>query len=255
MKHVNAIIVDDEASAVHTLRGMLEEFCPIVNILHTANTVEQGVFAANQYRPDLVFLDIEISPSGNGFDFLRQTNQLSFGVVFTTAHAQYAVQAINTAQPWAYLIKPYKAVELMQAVQTALSKAQAQSSGVPSKPLPRGIILPDFRKGSIVVHFTDLICCLSDASCTVFHFFNEDKVEQLHVYKTLREVETELPAHIFCRVHHGAIVNMAYVRRFERVGRSGKVHLNAGLATDVSAQKMEYFSRTFDLFLRGAAPE
>lgn len=252
MKHVNAIIVDDEASAALTLIGMLDEFCPTVNILHTANSVEQGVFAANQYRPDLVFLDIEIAPNGNGFDFLRQTNQLSFGVIFTTAHAHYAVRAINTAQPWAYLIKPYKSQELMQAVQIALSRMQPSAS--PSKPLPRGIILPDFRKGSIIVHFTDLICCLSDASCTVFHFFNEDKVEQLYVYKTLRDVEAELPAHIFCRVHHGAIVNMAYVRRFERVGRSGKLHLNAGLATDVSAQKIDYFTRTFDLFLKGAIP-
>ncbi|MBK9337066.1 MAG: response regulator transcription factor [Lewinellaceae bacterium] len=252
MHQINAIIVDDEASAVLTLRGMLEEFCPMVHVIHIASSVEQGVFAANQYRPEVVFLDIEMHPNGNGFDFLEQTNRLDFGVIFTTAHAQYAVRAINATQPWAYLVKPYKAAELIQAVQTAVLNVRLPDAPVASQ--PRGIILSDMRKGNVVVRYTDLICCLSDGSCSVFHYYDEDKVEQLAVYRTMRDIEAELPGHLFCRVHHGAVVNMAYIRRYERIGRSGKLYLVSNLTTDVSTQKMEHFTREFDLFLKGGEP-
>jgi two-component system LytT family response regulator len=252
MSNITAIIVDDEPGAVQALRGMLDEFCPMVKVIHIANSVEQGVAAAKQYRPEVVFLDIEIHPNGNGFDFLQQTNRLDFGVVFTTAHAHYAVQAINTAQPWAYLVKPYKAAELIQAVQTAVLKTRQSDAPAVSK--PRGIILSDMRKGNVVVRFTDLICCLSDGPCTVFHYYDEEKVDQLSVYKTMRELEAELPAHLFCRVHHGAMINMAYVRRYERIGRSGKLHLAPSFAVEVSTQRMEHFTREFGLFLNGNEP-
>lgn len=252
MRRINAIIVDDETSAVHSLKGMLDELCPMVSVLGTATSVEQGVAIANQYHPQIVFLDIEMSPNGNGFDFLRQTEHLHFGVIFTTAYQHYAVQAINEFQPWAYLIKPYKSAELVQAVHVAaLMSSQTDKPG-PVHHQPRGVILSDMRKGNVVVRYTDLICCLTDGSLTVFHYYNDGKMESLPVYRSLREIENELPMHLFCRVHHGALVNMAYIRRYERIGRSGKIHLDADLAVEVSAQRMEHFSREFNLFLKGA---
>jgi len=251
MRRISAIIVDDEASAIQSLKGMVDEICPMVNILGSATSVEQALAIVNQYRPQVVFLDIEMSPNSNGFDFLQKTEHLNFGVIFTTAYQQYAVQAINEFQPWAYLVKPYKAAELVQAVHVA-----TLLSSRPDKPVhqqhPRGVILSDMRKGNVVVRYADLICCLTEGSLTVFHYYNDEKVENLAVYRSLREIEAELPMQLFCRIHHGAIVNMACIRRYERLGRNGKVYLDADLIVEVSAQKMEHFSREFNLFLKGA---
>ncbi len=252
MRRINAIIVDDEASAVHSLKGMLDELCPMVSILGTAGSVEQGVSIATQYRPQVVFLDIEMPPNGNGFDFLRQTEHLHFGVIFTTAYQHYAVQAINEFQPWAYLVKPYKAAELVQAVHVAAMMSSQTDKPGAVQHQPRGVILNDMRKGNVVVRYTDLICCLTEGSLTVFHYYHNDKVESLSVYRSLREIEAELPMHLFCRVHHGALVNMAYIRRYERISRSGKIYLDADLSVEVSTQKMEHFAREFNLFLKGA---
>ncbi len=250
MKRIKAVIIDDEVNAVATLRGMLEEFCPMVDIIHVAHTIDHGVEAVEQYRPEVVFLDIEMPPHGNGFDFLRRTEHLSFGVIFTTAYAHYAVQAINEVQPWAYLVKPYKTVDLIQAVHIATVKTS--QSGYFARDEHRGLILGDARKGNVVVRFSDLIYCQADGSCTNFYIRRDDKVERLIIYKNLKEVEAELPEAMFCRVHHSFLVNMAFVQRYERVGRSGQIHLAAGATVDVSAQRMEAFVRQFGQFLRGA---
>ncbi|TNE69582.1 MAG: response regulator transcription factor [Bacteroidetes bacterium] len=249
MKRINAIIIDDEASAAKTLRGMLKEYCPMVNIAHVANSVEQGVLSAEQYQPEVVFLDIEMPPYGNGFDFLDRTRHLDFGVIFTTAHAQYAIKAINDVQPWAYLVKPYKTAELVQAVQIAIARSAA--SPVTSTPQHRGLLLSDMRKGNIVVRHTDLVYCQADGSCTNFYTLHEGKFDRYSAYKNLKEVESELPDALFCRTHHSFLVNLSYVRRYERVGRTGKVHLINNTTIDVSAQKLDNFVRHFNRFLKG----
>ncbi|MBL7775847.1 MAG: response regulator transcription factor [Saprospiraceae bacterium] len=249
MKRINAVIIDDEITAAHTLRGMLAEFCPMVNVIQVANDIESALRIVEQYRPEVVFLDIEMPPHGTGFDFLNQTQHLSFGVIFTTAYPHYAVKAINDVQPWAYLVKPYKTVELIQAVHIAAVKTSQLEAQANNR--HRGFVLGDMRKGSVVVRFADLIFCQADGSCTTFFIQRDGKLERYSMYKNLKDMEADLPDSMFCRVHHGFIVNMAYIQRYERQGRAGKIHLAHDLSIDLSAQKMEHFVRHFNQFLRG----
>jgi two-component system LytT family response regulator len=255
MKRINAIIIDDEAGAVHTLSGMLAEFCPMVHILSIADNIEQGIRAVRQYRPELVFLDIEMPPQGTGFDFLRQTEDCDFGVIFTTAHAHYAIQAINNVQPIAYLVKPIRVSELIQAIHTATVRAgKPAAAAVPADPAYRGIVLGDARKGSLVIRHADILYCQADGSCTVF-FISRDggAIERQSVYRTLKEVESELPADTFYRTHHSFLVNMAHIQRYERQGRTGVLYLPRDTRVEVSKHKMDEFIKTFHEFLRGGA--
>ena len=114
MKRINAILIDDELTAVQTLRGMLAEFCPMVNVIQTANTIDQAVQAVEQYRPEVVFLDIEMPPHGTGFDFLHRTEHLPYGVIFTTAYDSYALRAfqVNSVD---YILKPVDQDDLARA--------------------------------------------------------------------------------------------------------------------------------------------
>ena len=249
MRNINAVVIDDERSAVHSLRGMLEEYCPMVNIIAAAHTVEQGVKVTRQYKPGIVFLDIEITPNGNGFDFLRQTEDCEYGLIFTTAHAQYAIQAINMAQPLAYLVKPYRVPELVYAIHKAALKNS--KSGNVSDPIYRGIILGDMRKGNIVLRHVDIIFCHSDGPCTDFYVNRDGVLERYAFYRSLRELEKELPARLFYRTHQSYLVNMSYIHRFERRGRSGTLHFSFDLRAEVSQQKLEPFSRQFHAFING----
>ena len=251
MKRINAVIIDDELSAVHVLRGMLAEFCPMVHVQSVANSIDQGVRAVRQYQPDVVFLDIEIPPEGTGFDFLRQTEDCDFGVIFTTAYTHYAIQAINDAQPIAYLVKPIKVPELIQSIHTATVRA-GKLAAAQSDPAHRGIVLGDARKGSIVIRHADILYCQADGPCTVFFIRREGgSIERQSVYRTLKEVEAELPGDVFCRTHHSFLVNMAHIQRYDRRGRAGVLFLPRDTRVEVSANKMEPFVKQFHEFLRG----
>lgn len=258
MTQINALIVDDETGAINTLRGMLGEFCPQVHIVSEANSVDEALRAVAHHKPDVVFLDIEMPPFGNGFDFLRPFQPLPFGVIFTTAYPQYAVQAINTIQPWAYLVKPYRVAELVQAVQTAIEKLRERYPDLAS-PAGRsagaladnaGIVIPDSRKGNVVLRVRDILYCKADGSATDIVVLRQGRSEKVPAYRSLKELEHELPAALFCRTHHGFLVNMAHIERWERTGRNGVIHLPHGARVEISVQKMEHFEEKFSAFLR-----
>lgn len=244
MKKINALIVDDEIAALNTLRGMLGEYCSEIKVVAAARSVDEAVLAAAQWKPDLVFLDIEMPPFGSGFDFVSRALQYgTFGVIFTTAYPKYAIQAINTVQPWAYLVKPYSVADLVEAVEVASNKLLDFEA--------QGIIIPDSRKGNQVLRIRDILYCEADGTTTDIFLLRSNKIEKVTAYRTLKDLESELPESFFCRTHHSYLVNMQHIERYERTGRNGLIYLPQGACVSISVLKMEYFEERFGVFLQG----
>ena len=65
---------------------------------------QTGLKPIEQYKPDLVFLDIEM-PQMNGFEMLEQFPEITFAVIFTTGYDQYAIKAFHFSA-LDYLLKP-----------------------------------------------------------------------------------------------------------------------------------------------------
>jgi len=241
-KNIRTLIVDDELGAVRTLRGMLGVYCPQVHVLDEALNASDALKAVEKHRPDLVFLDIEM-PHGSGFDFLRQFQRIPFGVIFTTAYTEHAVEAINRVQPWAYLVKPISVRELKEAVSVAEEK-MAQPKGPHTEMADTGgMVFNDGRKGALVVRHHEMLLFEAQGSVTTLHYVRDGKVHKHTMYKSLNGLMTQLPAPSFCRTHHRSIVNMNRILRFERTGRNGVVHLHHGLKAVVSIGKMEEFEK------------
>src|SRR5688572_4001994 len=111
---IRTIIVEDEKKSREVLHKLIQNNCPNLHVAGLASTVEQAVEMIKKERPDLVFLDIELS-DGTGFDILEQVQGLNFDVIFATAYDQYAIKAIKYSAI-DYLLKPIDADELKKAV-------------------------------------------------------------------------------------------------------------------------------------------
>lgn len=246
---INALIVDDERGAINTLCNMLGAYCPQVQVVRTAMSVKEAVLAAKAIQPELVFLDIEMPPLGSGFDFLNQSGDFTFGVIFITAYPQHAIRAINAVQPWAYLVKPFSVSELIAAVDTAGEKIRQQRQSTLQAAGQQKLILHDNRKGTIVLLAGEIALCQADGSCTDIMVWKNQKFEKFIASRNLGEFEAELPASLFCRTHHSFIVNLAYIERVERTGRNGLIYLrHLGEKASVSVSRMEYFIQRLEQF-------
>src|SRR5262249_40371040 len=119
---IRAVIIDDEAHCIDTLRIRLRDYCPEVEIIATCRSAAEGIETINQLSPDVVFLDIEM-PTMNGFQMIEKIKGISFSVIFTTSFDQYALKAIRYSA-LDYLLKPIDPKELITAVHKIQSRVR-----------------------------------------------------------------------------------------------------------------------------------
>ena len=112
------LLVDNEAEVRSVLLDMVTAWSKGMHSIEEADSVATGIEKINLFSPDIVLLDVEMN-DGTGFDLLKQVNNPSFQLIFTTAHNQYAIQAIRFSAI-DYLLKPIDPSELVMALQKAI---------------------------------------------------------------------------------------------------------------------------------------
>lgn len=242
--NLRAVLVDDEVAARNSLARLLLIFCPTVEIVGEASGITDGFKLINQKMPDLVFLDIEME-EGSGFDLLALFSETPFRIIFVTAHDGYAVKAFR-ANALDYLLKPVDPELLVLAVrkqsQFSLDNSYQLKVAnlVKSRHLIDKIVLP-CSDGLIFQSVSEVVHIEADDNYT--HFFLTTGKHFL-ISKTLKDVETLLPADGFCRVHKSHLVNISHIERF--VNRDGGyLILSNNKQVPVSKRKKQEFLDRF----------
>ena len=107
---LDVLVVDDEQTLAHVIRGILEEHGCRVRVAHSA---EEGLALLARESPSIALVDI-VLPGMNGLEFLARIKEASpdTEVLIMTSHAsvETAVQAIRQGA-YDYLQKPFDDVE------------------------------------------------------------------------------------------------------------------------------------------------
>jgi len=220
---IKALIVDDEPSAVNTLRLMLERYIPEITMLQSTNDPQEALPLIKSFQPDLLFLDIQM-PVLNGFELLKRIPSLSFEIIFTTAHDQYAIQAIRFSA-LDYLLKPIDADELRAAFDKFMSRYNLKIGNQPLyQNLMHNISVADKKDFKLAVptidgtffYFPEEIIRLEGESNYTRLFFSGKK--PMLVSKTLKDYEELLAEHGFIRVHKSHLINKKHVVNYTNDG-------------------------------------
>jgi two-component system LytT family response regulator len=206
-----ALLVDDERLARVQLRGQLARFRQI-EVVAEADSILQALEAAQQFQPDVVFLDIQM-PGHSGFDFLEQASG-DFKVIFVTAYDQFALRAfeVNAVD---YLLKPVRFERLADALQR-VSGSTASPPLANVAPLQYADYLfvadglrPQFLKVQAIQYIV--------AAGSYCEIFTADG-RKFMLLQALKQWEERLPPKRFVRIHRSCIVNLDYVQRVAAMG-------------------------------------
>ncbi|MCJ7449712.1 MAG: LytTR family DNA-binding domain-containing protein [Bacteroidales bacterium] len=218
---MNAVIVDDEATVRNTIRTLLSENFPDIKVLASAGTIGEGYEAIIQYKPDLLFLDIEL-PDGSGFDLLRKFTSVSFKIIFVTGHQEYALDAIKVSA-LDYILKPIDNDELLLAVEKAREvishteqqlKLQALNENLQSRKVLKRIILHTSDHLQLI-SVSDIIRAEADSNYTRFWLSGGQRIM---VSRTIKEFAGLLSGSGIIRVHQSHLVNLSYIDKFVKKG-------------------------------------
>src|SRR5258705_12325351 len=109
---MKAIIIDDEPLARVIVKEYLQGY-PQIELVSECNDGFQGIKAIQQYKPDLIILDIQM-PKINGFEMLELIENPP-AVIFATAFDEYAIKAFE-AHAIDYLLKPFNQDRFEKAI-------------------------------------------------------------------------------------------------------------------------------------------
>lgn len=245
---IKAVIIDDERSSQLTLSEMVTEFCDGIEIHGIANSVEEGVELIRKFKPDLVFLDVEM-PVHNGFKLFDYYEELEFHVVFTTAFQKYAIQAFKFSAV-DYLLKPIDLEDLRAAILKVSERKESDRSKEKLRILKenlnnvfRRLTLPTME-GYHFVELKDIIRCESHNNYTFFYLTNGKKIL---VSRTLKTYSQLLEDHQFFRINRSDLINLNHI---DKVGRekSPSVTLSDTTVLNVSIRRKEAFLKEIERF-------
>jgi DNA-binding response OmpR family regulator len=121
------IVEDDELVAEHEARSLTSlGYRPLDSI----DSGEAALIKAGKDRPDLVLMDIELAGTVDGVEAASAIyRELDIPTVFVTGFQDdRTFQRANTAEPFGYILKPFEAHELRNAIEIALRQHRARKS-------------------------------------------------------------------------------------------------------------------------------
>ena len=241
-----AIIIEDEKRAQIYLKGIIEMHIPNIDICAVCDDLPSGVIAIRKHKPDLVFLDIEM-PKYNGLEIVNffDEAELNFGIIFTTAYNQYAIQAFKTSA-LDYLLKPIDIDELKACLNRYEFKQKTWSENIIKanqilQPNTK-IAIPD-GNNLLMIDTKDIIYLKADNSYTSIHLNNG----KTHVTsRFLKNFEDHLRNNTsFFRCHKSYIINTDFVTSYSK-SNGGTVFLTNNYEIPVSTEKSEELISLFN---------
>ncbi|MFC4769934.1 LytR/AlgR family response regulator transcription factor [Effusibacillus consociatus] len=216
---IRAMIAEDERLAREELAYLIQEredfiLCP------SAENGRQLLELYHQYRPDVIFLDIEM-PLMSGMEVARElvalankTGERTPLFVFTTAYDEYAIEAFGV-EAVDYLLKPYDIERLNMAITRVLKHfllERDKLSNGPSAQMsfqpPRSskLLIDDGEK--VVVLTPDVIQYAMRTERFIEIYTPKEKIQ---TRMTLQELEEKVKGFPFFRPHRSYLVNLDYI--------------------------------------------
>lgn len=121
---VKIVIADDDATTRYVLRLLLQE--QLYNVVGEAADGDKAVELCVQHKPNIAFIDIHM-PGMNGHEasqLIRQQNPQTGIIMISALSTLDNVRQALEAGASGFVVKPFSAVKLIEAINNCLKKQQ-----------------------------------------------------------------------------------------------------------------------------------
>ena len=248
MSRIRSVIVENEQLHREDLVRSLSSYCPQIELVGTADTVESSIRLIQEQNPKIVFLDVEL-PDGTGFDILKTLQPIDFKVVFYTSFSDYALQAFRF-HAVDYLVKPIIIHQLVDAVKRAERQIQddlyrLRIEGIGRQYFsPNHLVIPVERECHVIKlnNIIKIEAVKGKESCILYYTGKHEYTCK----KLLKDLEKFLQGkNHFFRCHNSFIINLEHVISFSRHGNTKLIKLSEGLTATLGGTYEDDFFNNF----------
>ena len=148
MLKVNVLVVEDESIVSKDIQNTLTKLG--YQVIGAASTGEKALSIVQSESPDIVLMDIMLKGDLNGIEVAKIIKaKHNIPVVFLTAYADEAtLNKAKLAEPYGYIIKPFKEQDLQATIEMGLYKFEKDQEIATSTNNP---VKVEFNDGFIFV--------------------------------------------------------------------------------------------------------
>jgi len=215
MSKINILVVEDEAIVAKDIQQSLRKSG--YNVVDTVSSGEAAIKAVEEHKPDLIMLDIMLKGEMSGVDtseYIKKNHNIP--VIFLTAYAdQSTLDRAKVTEPYGYIIKPFKEIDLHTTIEMALFKHKKAVEMKKERDMLYNLVV-EGKDGIPDIHFVKSQSKYIKLKSEDIWFVEALKdyvtvntfTTKYTIHSTMKEIESKLPPSEFMRVHRSFIVRV-----------------------------------------------
>ena len=213
MSKTNILIVEDESIVAKDIQMSLRKLG--YNVVAICSSGEDAIRAAEEFLPDLVLMDIMLKGEMSGIDaaeVIRARHNVP--LIYLTAYAdESTLSKAKITEPYGYIIKPFKEIDLRTSIEMALYKHQKETDirkerdflySIVENKDTRDIIFVKSNSRLVKVRTKDIYFIEALKDYVVINTSNAHYT----IHSTMKDIERKLSPNEFVRVHRSFIVRI-----------------------------------------------
>ena len=215
MNSARILIVEDKAIIAENLEMTLREAGYI--ICGSVTSGEEALPLIGKENPDIVLMDIQLAGKLDGIQTVeRMQEKFSIPVIYLTDfHDKETIDRAKHTQPAAYLLKPFKAKDLLIAIDIAFYNASNGKKAVPAANEKPEELFSFFKDRFFIkekdtqyrVNIAEILWIEASGSYCTIHTTQKDYTLSI----SLRVFHERFPHPLLLRIHRSYVVNIDQV--------------------------------------------
>ena len=222
MAQTNVLVVEDESIVSKDIQHSLKKLG--YNVVGAASSGEQAVKLAVETMPDIILMDIMLKGEMNGIEAATQIrSETNIPVIFLTAYAdESTLNKAKVTQPYGYIIKPFKEIDIHTSIEMALYKHKKEAEVLKERDLlfnlvegqgaGKDLLFVKSNSRLVKLRTSDIYFIEALKDYVVINMLNT----RYTIHSTMKDIEAKLPESEFMRVHRSFIVRIDKIVAIEQ---------------------------------------
>jgi two-component system, LytTR family, response regulator LytT len=221
MSKTNILIVEDESIVAKDIQHSLKKLG--YTVVGMCSTGEEAIRTAEEVKPDLVLMDIMLKGEMSGIEAAGQIREkYNIPIIYLTAYAdESTLSKAKVSEPYGYIIKPFKEIDLHTSIEMAIYKHEKESDVKKERDFLYSIVENKESKDIIFVKSNSRLVKVKTSDIYFVEALKDYVVINTNtarytIHSTMKDIEKKLPASDFIRVHRSFIVRIDKIVAIEQ---------------------------------------
>jgi two-component system response regulator LytT len=221
MAKTSILVVEDESIVAKDIQNSLKKLG--YSVPSVENSGEDAIDAAGQHRPDLILMDIMLKGDISGIEAADQIKKrYQIPVIFLTAYAdESTLNKAKVTEPYGYIIKPFKEIDLHTSIEMALYKHGKEQEIRKERDLYSAIVLDKSVENCIFVKSNSRLVKVKTQEIYFVEALKDYVTihtmdSKYTVHSTMKDMLAKLASSEFLRVHRSFIVRVDKIMAIEQ---------------------------------------